>query len=161
MNARRPRWYGWLFLGALVGCPQNTAIWVAPGSTADSLVLVRGYKRHKEQSFAFGGLRVWSCAKGDYQDGLVWEFEVARDSVPGNPIPGFPSRIRYGEVPRGYAETIPARRLDPGCYGAQAGGLGRVAFRVDSTGAVSELDSLPRLPARYKADAHHLTRRPR
>jgi len=128
---------------ALTGCPQRTAIWIVPGSTRDSLVFALGDRRGHEHSFQWG-LRVDRCedpGRGYYAGKALWSAWVDHSK-----IWHWPTRVTYGVAGEGIEEPAPATLLSAGCYLASTNGTGDVAFTVDSTGGVVELDSVPSLP---------------
>jgi hypothetical protein len=129
-------------LAMLAGCPERTAVWVVPGSTASHLELAVGPKRGKEKPMEFF-LRVDRCE--DPERG--WIKGTAFWITGTNPRTGsYPSRVLYGTTGPGLESQEPAQELTPGCYLVTMSGTGRTAFLVDSIGRVIELDSIPPKP---------------
>lgn len=117
----------------LTACPQETAVWVAPGSTARNLTFVLGHKPGRERRIS-AFLRVERCgdyARYGYNREAMWLVQVDT------------SRVTYGQPGPAAREDMQARPLVPGCYHAHVSGTGQTAFTVDSAGAVTELDSVP------------------
>jgi hypothetical protein len=132
-RARRTRAALALFLLSLAACPQETAIWVAPGSTARDLTLVLGRKPGRERRIS-SYVRIDRCgefARIGYAYEAMWIVGVDA------------SRITYGHTGPAAVEQMKARPLVPGCYHATTSGTGEVAFTVDSAGAVTQLESVP------------------
>jgi hypothetical protein len=117
----------------LTGCPQETAVWVAEGSTTDDLTLVFGRKRGRERTIS-GFVRVDRCDdanRSGYDGRALWLVSVDT------------SRITYGVTGPGASEQMKAERLTPDCYFVSMSGTGSTSFVVDSTGGVTELDEVP------------------
>lgn len=121
-----------LLLIALAACPQKTAVWIADGSTARELTLVFGEKEGRERRMS-SFVRVDRCGPWD-RDSAMWMVSVDT------------SRVTYGVPGPGTHQEAEARPLRPGCYYAHMSGTGSVAFRIDSLGGVTALDSIPSFP---------------
>ena len=118
-----------ILLLALAGCPQKSAVWIEPGSTARELTLVFGEKKGRERRMS-SFVRVDRCGPWA-RDSAMWLVSIDT------------SRVTYGVPGPGARAEREARPLVPGCYYAHMSGTGSVAFRIDSLGAVTELDSIP------------------
>lgn len=127
---RRLRPVAPILLLALAACPQETAVWLAPGATAGNLTLIFGERRGREMSIHS---HVWMnrCQAGSAGESL-WEAQIDT------------SRVTYGHAGPGVLNQTPARPLTPGCYHVTMDGPGTLVFSVDPSGAVTELDSIPR-----------------
>jgi hypothetical protein len=122
-----------LLLLLLTGCPQETAVWIAEGSTAADLTLVFGRKRHRERRIS-AVVRVERCDdanRGSYDGKALWLVSVDT------------SHITYGVAGPGVSEEMKASPLTPDCYFVSMSGTGSTSFVVDSTGGVTELDEVP------------------
>jgi hypothetical protein len=126
----------------LTGCPQESYIWVEPGSRATNLVFRFSDRKGGSDSAMVGSLIVERCDRpGDWSPRLMWgAAPVAADYTP-------PVRVTYGVMPAGYGplmkqpDSVP--RLTPGCYFAGVSGMGQVTFDVTASGLVLERDSRP------------------
>lgn len=118
----------------LSACATESAVWLAPDTTAGSLTFVLGRERGHERPLS-ALLRVERCDVriSRWQTGdAMWIADVQGTS-----------RVRYGESRDGVVGQIPARTLEPGCYYAAVSGPGSVVFRIHADGTVEELPELP------------------
>lgn len=116
----------------LVGCPEKSAIWIEPGSTADHLVFGVGRSRHGPPPKNLHGISVVPCGKeSQLPSSAVWTLARSADSA-------VPRRITYGEAPPGFVSRRQAEALRPGCYRAEDSGSGQIEFTVNSDGTVIE-----------------------
>jgi hypothetical protein len=119
----------------VVACPQVGYLWLVPGATRDSVVVAWGSKAGREGRLAVAGIQFYQCGDTTLtRDSSTWiaYSELGSDTTI--------TRIEYGRLPQGWGERHPAIPLTPGCYTARIGASpGRVSFKVDSTGAVSEV----------------------
>lgn len=129
-----------LIIIPLWGCPQDTAVWVDAGSTADDLTLIFGRERGVQEPIEIMGLRIDECravaAKGRYPapDSAVWALEVSTAASPSI------SNLQYGEAPTGFSALGPAPELQNSeCYLVTISGTGRTAFEIDANGEITEL----------------------
>jgi hypothetical protein len=125
-------------LVVLSGCPQQTALWIEPGSTAEHLVFGISNVRGGTTAIQITVLRIdrWDVQSGGYL--LHWGYGAG-----GGIVPDGSTRIMYGVMP-GDAEPLegaPAEAppLQEGCYLAYDTGTGRAVFLVDAAGRVFEL----------------------
>ena len=110
----------------LTGCPQKTAVWLAPKSAANALTLRFGEERGKLQSVAVGSVQVYRCA--DQQSATSAEKMWAVRAIDtAKSI----DHVEYGIAPVGYHVDEGPRRLEPGCYVVQISGTGRTRFRIN------------------------------
>ena len=126
-----------ILLLALTACPQETAVWIAPGSTASDLTFLFGRDQGRERRISIF-VRVDRCdriAQGGHGGESMWMVQIDT------------SRITYGETGPGAWAESPARPLTPGCYHVMMSGTGGLVFSVGPNGAITELDSLPRAPS--------------
>src|SRR3712207_3032549 len=92
------------------GCrPQQTALWIVPGSSAAHLVLGIAKTRGGEPVDQFGVLRVHPCNGPQSGPGAMW---VLTQQVDEPAV----TRVTYGEVPAGYTSQQGPLPLNPGCY---------------------------------------------
>jgi hypothetical protein len=134
---RRLRPAAAILLLALAACPQKTAAWIAPGSTASDLTFLFGHDRGRERRLSTF-IRVDRCdqiAQGGHGGKSMWMVQIDT------------ARITYGETGPGAWAESPARPLTPGCYHVMTTGTGKLVFSVGPDGAVTELDSLPPAPS--------------
>lgn len=115
---------------ALTGCPEETAIWVEPESTASRLVFGVSRERGAVTPINFGVLNVSACETRD----AYWVLSSTGRRVE------HPLLVEYGVVPPGFVSDVGPRPLDPGCYLASVVGTGRTRFIVGEDGAVEELN---------------------
>ena len=125
----------WLpLVGALtvLACPEQNAVWVEEGSSADSLVFGVGRFRDGRGPplSSVPTFVVLRCTEPDADEDVVWQVVVADSQAP------VPDRIRYGTPPVGYHSTVGPQDLAPGCYQAAIVGSGRAAFEIASDGGV-------------------------
>ncbi|HEU0012765.1 MAG TPA: hypothetical protein VFQ45_03740 [Longimicrobium sp.] len=116
---------------ALSACPQVTAVWLAPGATADHLTLILGRERGRERPVS-AAILVTRCGEpspATAETPFIASVQGSRVTL-GRPGPGV--RIEQWNGP-----------LAPGCYVAHLSGTGSVAFRVEPNGRVVELGDLP------------------
>ena len=115
---------------SLVGCPERSAVWVEPGSTANHLVIGIGETAHGPPSANLYGLTVVRCGDESRLPGsAIWAIaRVSESSVP--------TSILYGSTPPGFETRVPAQGLTTGCYRVQDSGSGSVSIDVDASGAV-------------------------
>ena len=123
-----------LSMSFLAACPQQTAVWIAAGSTAEQLTFVLGSERGDEEPLQTP-LRVDACgaAAGSYNDPL-WFADVDA------------SRVAYGRSGPGVESGMDAGPLPPGCYQVDITGTGGVRFMVGEDGSVRELASSSKEP---------------
>lgn len=117
----------------LVACPEKNAVWVEDGSTATNLTFGVGSSRDGRGPplGKLPTLAVVRCVPPGEAEDVIWQIAVAG---PGEaPVP---TRIRYGEPPRGYVSQVGPGELTPGCYEARTMGTGRVRFEVEPNGTV-------------------------
>lgn len=129
----------------VAGCPQETSIWIVPGSSADQLVFVLGEERGRSQPISTSLVRVDRCEavadQGNYPSATEAAWFVEKEIGPHVKL----SQVTYGEVPQGYRETQPAEPLErPGCYLATISGTGAVGFEVDAQGKITEMSEAQR-----------------
>ena len=131
----RLRWRPWMPMLAFVcvACPQRTAIWVMPGSSAEHLVFGVSDEIGGAQSVDFTLLHVYRCdGQSMGPAGTVWMVEPVRNRSP------YPTRIAYGETPEGYRTSAGPVPLTAGCYYARIVGTGQTKFLVREDGSVVE-----------------------
>lgn len=114
-----------LSMSFLAACPQPTAVWIEPGSTAEDLTFVLGTERGDEELLQTP-LQVLACDAPSYNDPL-WFADVDA------------SRVVYGRSSPGVESGMDARPLGPGCYQVDITGAGGVRFQVGEGGSVREL----------------------
>src|SRR5664279_1922128 len=122
----------------LVGCPQRTAVWIEPGSTAAHLTFRMAEKRGGHKAVSVGVFRVDQCTSpSDARTVPMWGAGTTA-SATSSAL----SRIVYGDMPNGYEPLIhqgdSALALAPGCYRATISGTGEVVFDVTNDGQVVE-----------------------
>jgi hypothetical protein len=137
-------------LVVLSGCPQQTALWVEPGSTAERLVFGVSRVRGGSEPIQITLLRIdrFEVESGEYV--LHWGYGAGGGIVPEGAL-----RIVYGDMPVDaeplMGAALEAPRLVEGCYLAYDSGTGRSVFVVDAAGRVLELawadcrDGFPRV----------------
>jgi hypothetical protein len=115
-------------------CPPTGKLHVVNGSMVDRMEFALDGQTSRLQGFTVTACGVVRHSLGARKWGIV-----IKDSTS---LP--PNRIRYGQVPIGWAEYFPVTKLLPGCYEADTWGLkSAVLFVVDSSGVVREAsDSL-------------------
>lgn len=115
----------------LAGCPPSRVVWLVPGSTASALQFRLGRFRADTEPLETRGWSVSRCAvPRSSRIEVVWQ--VAAD----RPFPV--GLVRYGVVPSGFREPVPAVVLEPGCYTISALGGGGAALDIDSDGVARE-----------------------
>ncbi len=115
---------------SVVGCPQRSAVWVEPGSTASHLVIGIGEAEHGRPPANLYGLAVVRCGdESRLPNSAIWS--IAR--VGEGPVPG---RVIYGSTPSGFETRVSPQALTPGCYRVQDSGSGRMTIQIDSNGSV-------------------------
>lgn len=123
----------------LTGCPKQTSVWIAPGSSIERLEFALGEERGEAKPIAVGLLRIDRCSNlqgGNFPPAqqATWLIEA----VPGTSREV--SRIIYGQPPEGFREAAPARLLErPGCFIATIPGEGFTGFEIDAQGRITEL----------------------
>jgi hypothetical protein len=119
----------------LWGCPPKVAIWLAPGSTVDELILLLGENLGKQERVWTGIVRIDSCES--VSSGTYPPWEDASWAL-ANQGSAEVSRINYGTAPDGFDQNHPADQLDkPGCYLVSTSGMG-TRLEIDEDGRVSE-----------------------
>lgn len=116
------------------GCPQESAVWLAPGSTATHLVFMIGRDRGDEDgSTSVTTFDVTTCSDPDrtYAN-RYWGIERGGNDLPLHVV-------QYGIVPKGFGQHHPALPLTPGCYRVRLSGTGRLKFNVSRDGSVAEV----------------------
>jgi hypothetical protein len=127
-----------LSIVGLTACPQETAVWIPPGSTAGNLTVHFGRDHGRNREVALGVVRVHKCADsigagGRAADaGAMWVLYATDRRAP------MVSKVRYGEALPGFRSTVGPVSLIPGCYFVQISGTGVTRFRVASNGTVSD-----------------------
>jgi hypothetical protein len=124
---------------ALTACPQKTAVWVAPESTAHRLRFLIADRRGGTKRVAIGVFRVDRC--GASPQGATAPPMWGAGGIAGTDTV---SVIQYGVMPSGFAklrgQADTALTLLPGCYEAEISGTGRATFDVSADGRVRERD---------------------
>lgn len=115
----------------LAACPQKTAVWVEPGSSASHLVLGIADSRGRRGPVAIGAIRVYECGGDDSGPGAMWVVGPRGGTADIR-------RIVYGTTPPGFVSDQGPRALTPGCYRVEISGTGSTEFTVDAKGAVTE-----------------------
>lgn len=115
----------------LAGCPQRTAVWIAPSSTSERLRFEIGRSRGKRSAVALSFLRVQSCGFSPAR--TYWSIYSAGGTVS---LDG----ATFGIVPSGFTEDVPPAPLESGCYSVQITGTGNSQFQVLKSGLVQEDD---------------------
>lgn len=110
----------------VTGCPKQTAIWVEEGSTSTRLLFRIASERGAEVPVNFQVLNVSRCESGE----RYWVISSTHEGV--SP----PLQVQYGVVPEGYATSVEAKPLGPGCYLASVIGTGRATFTIDDEGGI-------------------------
>jgi hypothetical protein len=118
----------------LTGCPERTAVWVAPGSTAKSLHFQIANKRGGTTAVGVASFSVARCTASS--DGGVESTVWALDNVGSEN----PMLIKYGEAPTGFRTVTPARPLRPGCYSIHLSGSQRAQFEIAVDDSVREME---------------------
>ena len=118
--------------GLLTACPERTAIWMVPGSTANHLEFEVGRRRGHPDPAAFRYLTMTACHGAT--KGFLWSVsqDASRRDVRGV------SRVRFPKTPPGYGHYGPTGPLLAGCYEASVNGSGRTRVEVQSDGSVVE-----------------------
>lgn len=121
-----------LGLGCLAGCPNRTAVWIRPNSTAAHLEFVFGRETGHQARIRFYSLRIQGCGSPSPTDTTT--FWMIGEPATGKP--SYPSSVEYGVVPAGFEEMVSSAPLRPGCYMARTGGSGSVRFVVAADGGI-------------------------
>ena len=120
-------------LTVLTGCPQETAIWLAPGATVSAPEFLLGKRWGEQEAVGIGFVRVDPCSSlrtGRFPSlkESSWAIEAERGDV-------MLSRLTYGSTPEGYVELVPPQPLSAGeCYEVTMSGAGTLRFDVDADG---------------------------
>lgn len=125
--------------------PQNNALWIEPGSTADHLVLGIGQYKEGPPVHQFQVLRVSKCEGPQVGSGAMWVLSL-RDDVPAV------QKVVYGETPPGYVSDEGPLPLVPGCYQAAATTGGLVEFHVLKDGGIREVKPRVRWESTQRSD---------
>jgi hypothetical protein len=115
----------------LAACPQRTAVWVEPGSTAAHLTIGVGKKRGQPGGADIGVVRVYRCDGAATGEGAMWA--VGPSSGTGDV-----RQIVYGQTPAGFVSNQGPQPLTPGCYRIDVSGTGKTEFQVGNDGTVTE-----------------------
>lgn len=115
-------------------CPEETAIWIQPGSTVGHLVFDIGRDRGQREAVGIGVLIVETCSSDDYHGVIMW-------GMTGIGGTAYTDRAVYGVPSPGFATSYEKHALTPGCYVALISGTGRVRFDVRRNGMIVERDS--------------------
>ena len=113
-------------LGVLCACPQKGAVWIAPGSSADRLVIGVGRTPQGEPHAHFNGLRVEPCASDGAGEGAAWVLSPAGETREVG-------AVTYGEVPPGYKSDQGPAPLATGCYRVHSLNGGTAEFTVTAS----------------------------
>jgi hypothetical protein len=114
---------------ALTGCPEQTAVWIEDGSTAEQLSFGVGKTEGGAALGNLAGLTVFPCQADGTPQNAVWVIARSGEGA-------VPSRVVYGQAPTGYRTVKGPEPLPPGCYMAGISGSGRVRFHVTQEGAI-------------------------
>jgi hypothetical protein len=119
----------------VLGCPEQTAVWVEDGSTATDLIFGVGrYRDGRGPPLSnLPTLVVQRCTEPEADEDVVWQIAIRDIEAP------VPARIRYGEPPPGYYSMVGPGDLTPGCYEADILGSGRVGFAIAPDGSVTTI----------------------
>jgi hypothetical protein len=114
----------------LIACPQRSAVWVEPGSTARHFVIGVGALAHGPPPANLYGLTVVRCGdENKLPESAVWAIaRISEGSVP--------DRVVFGIAPPGFETRVQAQALLPGCYRVQDSGSGRMEIVVAADGAI-------------------------
>ena len=118
----------------LTACPQNSAVWIQPGSTRDHLVFqLSGDHRSRPQTVYSGSIRVERClTASETRPDLMWGAAPRNTAVL--------TSITYGVMPAGYEPLMnqpsKAKVLTPGCYFVGTSGSGNLKFDVLPSGDI-------------------------
>jgi hypothetical protein len=120
---------------AVAACTKPTAIWIIPESQDNELWFGLGRSGTEEQPGAVLLVAVYACHSlneaADEMWSIVWDQMSAATSLP--------SRVKYGDLPEGFQESVAAKPLKEGCYVARTDGSGYVQFEVLDSGQVREV----------------------
>lgn len=119
----------------LSACPPNVSATLGDESTARDLVFHISEANGESQDGPLGRFLVYDCRDPSvaWEERLRWEIRAV--GVGTKRI----GELRYGDVPDGFEEEVPAAALAPSdCYYADPGHAGAY-FRVDSAGAAHAL----------------------
>ena len=129
----------------LTACPQNSAVWIQPGSTQDHVAfVVSGAPRGSRKPIPYAGVfRVDRCgSRPDYSSEPVWGIYPTLEATDTGL-----HEIVYGELPPGYEAMVNRAGLPgpltPGCYLVTMSGTGRMSFDVLPNGTVVERPAEP------------------
>ena len=121
---------------ALTGCPERTAIWIEPGSTASHLVFRISDVRGGDKPIQVGIFRVDRFDQVSDRYDLYWGYGAVAS-------PSSSMSVSYGVMPIGAEPLIggpsKAPELEEGCYLAYISGTGQTVFVVDAENRVLEL----------------------
>lgn len=118
-----------LAMVCLTACPQRTAIWLAPGSTRDSLRFLISDRRGGEKVIRPAILRFEPCHASNLPVWVIWDSLGASTPV---------REIVYGTRPPHFGENEPAKPLAAGCYRVGITGTGWVEFKITESGDAVE-----------------------
>ena len=120
-----------VFFLLATACPEETAIWVEPESTAARLVFGIADRRGGTRPVSVGVLRVSPCSADDDNRAATWIIEPVEETQRLG-------RVVYGAPPSGFISSLGPKRLSSGCYHVVISGTGHTTFIVSDDGAVHE-----------------------
>jgi hypothetical protein len=130
-------------LGLLVGCPAPYAVWLSQGSTAEDLVFGMATKRGGSKVNPL--LRVVLTTCYGYMEDLrrlsvdtLWLSQSLAEFPQGPRV----ARLRYGEPIVEHHDSVPPRRLRPGCHHVSVSsypGSADLSFIIEPNGTAREL----------------------
>ncbi len=118
----------------LLGCPQESELWLAPDATVDDVEFLLGLDRARgPEAVHITLLRVDECDAWDgdrvlTEGSAVWFINRTTEAPPV-------ARITYGEVPPGFDEFEVASPLEiGGCYVVVGSATSTLRFHVERDG---------------------------
>jgi hypothetical protein len=123
-----------LSIGLLSGCPQRSEVWIAPGSSANNLVLVVAHTKGGDKPVSIGYFRIVRCELpvDVRSDSASWDLD--------NVGSGHPILFIYGKPPMGFRTISGPKALIPGCYRVVLSGNARFKFEVRPDGSVAAIE---------------------
>jgi len=115
---------------SLAACPRKAAIWVAPGSSTDSLVFDLGPVPGEGGSIAVSRIAVFACSDSTANrlGAVMWDASTTAGRAQAL------DHVHYGILPPDFKSKVEPIPLKPGCYVAEIEKSRR--FTVTHSGAI-------------------------
>ena len=122
-----------------LGCPRPGAVWLASGDLKWQPLFGIAIDSGGFSSIGATGVVVHRCGEVP-PSGVVWSIVPDTARITDGPGMPLPTRITYGETPKGFIDLVPAARLRPGCYRVTTSVPRKLRFAIGPDGLSHALE---------------------